>query len=165
MSKAALTRPQKFWETHAVPNVKKFRRDTADQCKAMNAALSAYHMHDYVWESYRTSAPAKVFEQAEQYKFRQYLIAHECPDFELIQDLATAHKHMKFRSKSRRIIASAQSMFLGSRGSDLWSALPSWLVTTQVLVVERRDGTQADFAPALENVVQMWERLIQDPGL
>ena len=96
MSNAALTRPQEFWQIHALPNIRDFRNDPADQRKAMNAALSAFHMCDYVWKTYHISDPAKVFQQtASTYDFALYLIGHECSDFTLIRDLANAHKHMK----------------------------------------------------------------------
>ena len=163
MSKAALTRPQQFWQTHAVPNVREFRKDVGDQRKAMNAALSAFHMHDYVWKTYHDSAPAKVFHQtARPYDFALHLIRKECSDFNLIRDLANAHKHMKLKQNPTRIIGSAQAMFSEPGGSWIW--LPSWFLTTEIMV-ELENGTEVRFAPALEKVVLMWERLIRDLAL
>ena len=162
MSNAALTRPQQFWQTHAKPNIGEFRRNTADQRKAMNAALSAFHMHDYVWETYHESAPAKIFQQtARPYDFALYLIENECREFNLIRDLANAHKHMKLKRNPTRIIASAQAMFSERPGSSFFS---SWFPTTEIMV-ELENGREVRFAPALEKVVQMWERLIRNPGL
>ena len=124
MSNAALTRPQQFWQTHAKPDIRKFRRDTGDQRKAKNAALSAFHMHDYVWETYHRSDPGKVFDETSKGNFAKYLIDHECADFALIRDLANAHKHMKLNQNPTRIMASAQAMFSEIPGS---SFLPfSW---------------------------------------
>ena len=56
-------------------------------------------------------------------------------------------------------------MGLERRGWEFLSKFPlSWLMTT-VIMIELEDRTEVDFAPALYNVEQMWEELIEREGL
>jgi hypothetical protein len=126
-------------------------------------------MLDYVWESYGSAAdnpePRRVFNRPYKSRLAQYLIDYECADFALVEDVANAQKHMKLRRdppRRTKDITSVGVITLDFRALERIGvkAKRKWFV-----VIERRDGTQVDFAPALENVVQMWERLIRDPGL
>ncbi len=125
----------------------------------MNAALSVFHMLDYVWVSYGPNAnhpdPGKVFNQQSKSALAQYLVDNECTDFALIQDAANAHKHMKITQQPTRVITSAGDTWRQSSGPGIS------MYIVPVMVIGQRGGTQVDFAPALQNVVTMWEDLIK----
>ena len=122
-------------------------------------------MHDYVWVSYGLNAnhpdPGKVFNQQSKSTLAQYLVDNECTEFALIQDAANAHKHMKITRPRAptRAIASAGDTWRQSSGPGIGMHI------VPVIVIGQQGGRQVDFAPALEKVVTMWERLIRDPGL
>ena len=137
----------------------------ASKRKAMNAATSALHMLDYVWESYGAGGdnpePRKVFSQPTKSKLAQYLIDNECADFALIQDVANAHKHMKLKwdpPTRSKVLTSAGVTTLDLRELE---RIGMKVKRKRIIVIEQKDGTRVDFVPALENVVTMWEDLMR----
>lgn len=164
MSKA-LTRPRQFWKEYVLPNYREFLRAPTSKRKAMNAAVSAVHMADYVWKTYHATDPVKVFGKRKISEFRTQLDG-ECADFRLFTDVANAHKHMVLTMHPPRrewVVTSAGAVLLdwAKLGNE---PIPIKVIRQRVIVVNQADGTRVQFAPALKNVVEMWERLIAQQG-
>ena len=112
----------------------------------MNAALTAFHMADYVFTEYRASDPGKICGHSEIGAYRRDVLWRECPGFELLGLVANAHKHLWLGPNT----ASGQFTFSATQS----------VASGGTIFVEDAAGNAIDFGPVLDNVVAMWQRLI-----
>ena len=140
------SRSMNFWTEHVRPNYEEYKRKPADIRRAMNAALSAFHMADYVFTEYRASNPSKICGHSAIGTYRRGVLGAECSDFMLLGDVANAHKHL----------------WLGSHTTSENFTRSSTQSFVDVVTIFTKDATghQVDFGPVLDNVMAMWERLI-----
>ncbi len=122
MATTKVTRPQEFWRDHVMPNYDEYRRHPNSIRHAMNAALSAFHMADWVWTTYHEDDPQKVADTARPLAYSLYLADNGYPDFRVIKDIAEAHKHLKLTVRTDdRVVLSAGSHGIGTH----WSHHPA----------------------------------------
>ncbi len=88
------SRSMRFWLTHALPNYNEYRDRRTDIRLVMNAALSAFHMADWVVTEYRFSDPSKLRGHTDLGEYRRNVLCVEFPDFKLLEGVANAHKHL-----------------------------------------------------------------------
>ncbi len=141
-----------LWHTHALPNYREYQSRRTDIRLAMNAALSAFHMADWVVAEYRFSDPSKLRGHTDLGEYRRNVLCVEFPDFNLLEGVANAHKHLwlgRHLTEHEQFVQSAtQTYFAGD-----------------VIFTTRDDGTEVDFGPVLDGAMAMWERLIAKDGL
>jgi len=133
----------------------------------MNAALSAFHMADWVWTTYHEDDPQKVADTARPLAYSLYLADNGYPDFRVIKDIAEAHKHLKLTVRTDdRVVLSAGATGLGRIGATTRRGLTgTTMAALPKLVIEQQDGTKRAFEDVIGNVINMWEDLIERDGL
>ncbi len=113
----------------------------------MNAALNLNQVADYRWHDLGSDgSPADL---------RREIVA-KCPSFQLVWDIADAHKHRKI-SRSDRMVTSAgqaETVHLGygeaEFGVDEWGSPP-------LVVIYANDGSMRRLGPVIETVLACWE--------
>ncbi len=145
------SRSMDFWTNHVRSNYEEYKRNRTDIRRAMNAALSAFHMADYVLKEYRASDPSKLSGYRQLGEYRDHVLEVECSDFALLADVANAHKHL----------------WLGPHTASGQFTRSATEVVIDVATIFTKDaaGHPVDFGPVLDNVMAMWERLIAKDGL
>ncbi len=146
------SRSMSFWNTHALPNYSEYQGRRTDIRLAMNAALSAFHMADWVAAEYRFSDPSKLRGHTDLGEYRRNVLCVEFPDFNWLEGVANAHKHLWLGRK-----LAAHEQFEQSATETYFAG--------GVILTKRDDGTEVDFGPVLDGAVAMWERLIAKDGL
>ncbi len=145
------SRALNFWNTHALPNYFEHCKYRADIRLAMNAALSAFHMADYVFAEYRISDPSKLSGYINKSDYRTKVLCAACSEFELLQDVANAHKHLWLGPNPTPTQFTRSSTQAYSDGS--------------VIFVDDVHSNPVDFGQALDKVVTMWKGQIAQRGL
>ncbi len=110
----------------------------------------------------------KVYRNRGPAQYRDAL-AEECPDFGLVRDIADGTKHIWLRRKNRRISSAEQT----GRGSLIWDKLGdkfedadySWEEAGDLLVVTLDNDEQRSLISIVNNVMSMWECLLNENGL
>ena len=171
------TQPQEFWRDHVEPNCRDYAATPESIRLAMNAAVSLFHMADWVWKTYHKTDPGKVANTNSAPAYCDHLQDVECDDFELIRDVANAHKHLKLNAPDKRTLASAgatvETTFAVGvvdlpRPSKLWPPTYSPGINPRLyeaVIINRQDGTPRSYIEVLDNVAEMWLRLIERDGL
>ena len=134
----------------------------------MNAALSAFHMADWVWYTYHDTDPQKVAGMRSKLAYFSQLANMGCPDFLVLKDIAEAHKHLVLDHPTPyvRAVTSAGATGLGHIGANTRMGLTGTpTAALRQLVVELQDGTKRAFEEVIENVICMWKELIEREGL
>ena len=162
------TRPQEFWRDHVVPNYDEYRKHPKSIRHAMNAALSAFHMGDWVWNTYHDTDPQKVADMRSKLAYYSQLANMGCPDFLVLKDIAEAHKYLELDRPTPyvRAVTSAGATGLGHIGAITRLGLTGTTTAAlKLLVVEQQDGTKRAFEEVIESVMLMWKELIEREGL
>ncbi len=162
------TRPQEFWRDHVLPNYKEYQVHSNSIRHAMNAAQSAFHMADWVWTTYHDAKPQKGADTQNVADYYRHLANNGCPNFLVLKDIAEAHKHLKLDRPTSyvRAVTSAGAMGLGSTGAiTRMGSMGTPMAGRKRLVVQRQDGGKQAFDEVIENVIRMWEELIEREGL
>ena len=146
------SRSRCFWLRHALPNYNEYRGRRTDIRLAMNAALSAFHMADWLVTEYRFSDPSKLRGHTDLGEYRRNVLCVEFPDFKLLEGVADAHKHLWLGRN------------LTAHGQFVQSATETYF-TGDVILTRRDDGTEVDFGPVLDGAIAMWTKLIAEGGL
>ena len=90
----------------AITNAREFRekveedldelaKDIANSSRAMNAAISVYHLHEWLWghvlkQKKTVTLGASIIRSKNQFVL---WLDHNCPHFKLLQELANGSKH------------------------------------------------------------------------
>ena len=168
MTATKLTPPQEFWRDHVLPNCEEYRKHPNSMRHAMNAALSAFHMADWVWTTYHEADPQKVAGAQHTLDYCRHLANTGYPDFLVLKDIAEAHKHLELDRPTPyvRAVTSAGDTGLGSFGAvTRLGPFGGPMAAPKRLVVQQQDGRKRSFDEVIENVIQMWEELIGSEGL
>ena len=104
---ASITTAREFWEQVAQPDYRDFIIDTTDLRKSTHAALSLYHLHEWVfWRLQPTDQQGNTFPSEKE--FARHLSQNECSDFALIADVANAQKHFALTRGNPQISTATQ---------------------------------------------------------
>ena len=110
----------------------------------------------------------KVYRDRGPAQYRDAL-AEECPDFGLLRDIADGTKHFRLRRASRKI-SSADQTGRGALTWDKWAdkwedADYTWEETGDLLITTTDSGKQRSLISIANNVMSMWEHLLNENGL
>lgn len=148
-----------YWEHMVNPDYEEFTANSLSLRKAMHLASSLYHLHEWVFNDYHMNNQ-KIFGCTSAGQIVGHLIANECQDFALIQDLANAQKHFKL-TRGNPQLTQADQVDVRETG---WDELPwddgEWDGPPAV-IVELDDQSLRAFTAIAKNVFEMWERLFQ----
>lgn len=118
-------------------------------------------MAERVFRYWRGRDPAQIYGAGTPKEYREQLANRECQDFGLIWDVADAHKHIELNRPSRRITHSDQTKkALHVYGGPTYFGAKDAHFGGSHLVVTLDDGTKRPLSGVLENVMDMWERLL-----
>ena len=104
-----------FWAGMVEPDYREFESNQADLRAAFHAAISLFHMHDWVWRTHSVGVSAafafrnKVGATVQVNDAQSFANALEqkCDDFGRIRGIANAAKHLELRSDGIRPVPNA----------------------------------------------------------
>ena len=92
-----------YFEQYVWPNYESFRADPGRKLLAMNAVVAAYHMADWIAACRVGPGVAGGIKDGDVRRAVKQVrkdVLEACPDFALIEDAATAYKHVVTRDKT-----------------------------------------------------------------
>lgn len=158
--------PRKFFDIHVKPTYEAWLVNLTSERLAKHAVSEANIMAERMFHYWRDHDTAQIYGAPTAGKYREALVNQECRDFRLVWDVADAHKHFELDRPSRRITRADQTKkaphvyggptYYGARDAHFGGSH---------LVVTLDDGTKRPLSNVLENVMDMWERLLTQMGL
>jgi len=152
------TTPEHYYAAFVVPNWQDFLLSPADVRLGFNAAVSAFHMSDVLWEyRLRRGLPAPLG-CANRKSFLMTLGARS-PQFVTVQTAATVYKHLY--AANHFLDCGSPGAFEGIEAPDEGvSFMADWSENGAVRV-RRRDGTDVTLNDAVEEVVdRVWPMMM-----
>ncbi len=137
--------PRDFFETMAKPSYRDWRAEPLAQHRAK---ATVGYVNDMAERMFHHLGFEKVYRDRGPAQYRDAL-AEECPDFGLLRDIADGTKHFRLDRASRKISSAEQT---GPESGDL-------------LVATLDTGEQRSLISIVNNVMSMWERLLEKNGL
>ena len=141
-----------FLHEHVRPTVKHWRVAPDELWRAMNAVLNLNQLADYRWHD--LGARGALIE------FRRALV-NRCPSFQLIWDVADAHKHMKISRTERTLTSAGQASVVPVGWDDAEFGILEWGSSPEV-VIYTDQGQMKRLKPVIEEVLTMWEAELTD---
>jgi hypothetical protein len=151
--------PRAFFQNHVLPNYTDWLAAPLNQRLAKNVVADANNMAARVFRYWQGRDAAAVYGTTSEGKYRDALVERECKDFGLLRDIADAHKHFQLDRPSRRLSRSDQTgegaLSWGEArwGEGVYGGGPQLVVTLD-------DGSKRPLSAIVNNVIEMWERLL-----
>ena len=158
----ALSTAREFWDQVVRLDYQDFARAMTDLRCATHAALSLFHLHDWLYVQFE-SDKSRMFDCSSKERLVEHLLSYEHADFGLIKDVANAHKHFKLDRGQPKIARASQVSVRGTGwgegrfGEGPWGGTPT-------VVVDLGNGQIRHFSAVARNVYEMWGRLFQAHG-
>jgi hypothetical protein len=159
-----------YFEQYVWPNYESFRADPGRKLLAMNAVVAAYHMADWIAACRVGPGVAGGIKDGDvrgAVKQVRKDVLEACPDFALIEDAATAYKHVVTSDKTggkerprKRHFMELVRVGTGSRDTrwsdtEAWDASKVWQDHYESVVID--DGkTEHELLLALNHLVAYW---------
>ena len=153
------THPRDFYVDYVKRAYDEWLALPLDEYRAKGATHQANVMADRVWDFFRTSEPAKVFNCTSPNAYRKALAARECPDFALVWKLDDAFKHATL-TRGRPQVTSADQTGIGQRGYGEGGYGEGMYGGGEEMLIELNDGTKSPLTAVMSKVIAMWERLV-----
>jgi hypothetical protein len=150
-----MTPVRQFYELHFLGNYDDWKAAPLDKRRAMNLALSANQLADWVLADRMAQAPHLVSAWKTPRAFRDWLTSR-CPDFGLVWDVADGHKHMRLTKPERD---KPVQEFAGA--FDV-GAFDQSAFDTNHLAIVLHDGTARRLPVVFRSVSEMWARLLKE---
>jgi hypothetical protein len=107
--------PADFWFGMVEPDFADCEANKADLRAAFHAAISLFHMHDWVWKTHRDAIKAIFTYRGRDRKKHAVhdagsfanALEQQCPDFGRIRGIANAAKHLELRPADIRPVDNA----------------------------------------------------------
>ena len=110
----------------------------------------------------------KVYRDRGPAQYRDAL-AEKCPDFGLLRDIADGTKHFWLSRKNRKISSADQTgrgaLTWGKLGDKFEDAAFTFEESGDLLIITTDSGQQRSLISIANNVMSMWERLLDKNGL
>lgn len=151
--------PSEFFHQNIVPCRDEWRKRPLEHWIAMSAVQNVNILAEHYWRHWRTVDPRRVADAASAGAFRTHLAQYECLEFQIVRDVADAHKHVTIDRRPRGVTMSMQTG-LETLGWDqgAWDEMP-W-DGNQALVVTLDNGSKRTLEPIVDKVIAMWRRLL-----
>jgi hypothetical protein len=133
----SLKSPSQSFENYVRPAWECFSENSGEEWAAFAAARATHSQHEWVFHYYERYDKGRLKGAKAPHEFRQAL-GTECPDIEIVKDVADAAGHRILERGESRIITAATAAFLVKEG-QLWIS-----------------GTDRLFTDVLGNVVEFW---------
>jgi len=133
-----------YWAELLIPNVKAFLRDPSS-LTVFNAALSTWHLVDWVWHERN---PDEDTQRNGRFNDYRKLLLTACPDLVLLRDIAEAGKH---RGLGRSGVSTAGLLAL-----QLRQQRTTFYVLRDYDPKETDHGTAENFRDILKRALEFW---------
>jgi hypothetical protein len=152
---------KEYWDTFVLPNYSESKRCPGNIRLAMNAALSLYHVADYVFEQYGAGS-SEVYAQKTRRDYKnQYLSKDHW--FAIIGAVADAQKHGRLEPADRPVSSAKDTYAIttgGGFGTAAFGAHPNAggpTTTLQIRLQAPVNGRQSyEFAEVLDGTIGFW---------
>lgn len=156
------TTPWIYYEYFVLPSYDDFAEDKRNVRLAFNACVAAFQTRDIFWEFCKRHDPSRIAEWTIHRRDQKNVaeltrsLVDRCPDFLLIQSVATAFKHL-YPSTKISVVSSPGSV-VGLVNSRKGTGLHvKWGDGVHgEVAVKLRDKRSVLLAPALQNVIKFW---------
>ena len=157
--------PRDFFETKAKPSYWDWR----DEPLAEHRALALFGFaNDMAEQMFHHLALEKKYGKRGQGQYRDELTRSH-PDFGLLRDIADGTKHVRLDRGNRKISSADKT----GRGALTWEKLGdtwedadyTWEETGDLLITTTDSGKQRSLISIANNVMSMWEHLLNENGL
>ena len=154
--------PKEFFEKIVKPTYEEYLAEPLKHHRVKNAVAQLDTMAERMWHWWHPREPGRVGNALSPRKYRQYLSAAECSDFQIVWDLHDNHKHVEISRQDRIVTSAAQSGVERKGGAFDPGAFQNdaFDVGVEKFVVKLDDGQERDLSEVLENVAIMWRGLI-----
>jgi hypothetical protein len=158
--------PVNYFEGFVLGNRDDCEADPACLRRAFNAAVSATHLADHFFEYHKRRKAAALAAYKDADAFAKHVGTVTGGAYKDIRSIANAYKHLYERKKNRGpdwTVASTGSIDVAefsSREKRLAFISNSEDAERFVVIFRRRDGTQAEFLPTLDTVIDYWANTI-----
>jgi hypothetical protein len=129
-----------------------FYKDRTSSRVALNCVMTAWHLHEWVYNEYNLSSTYPKLRIYQDY------LKVSCPSFQLMQDLANGTKHFKITLYIPKVQETHlhQGGFSSgfSRGFDI-----------SMLEIKLDDGSVVDFESQIQNVINFWKGYLPTFGI
>ena len=155
--------PRDFFETMVKPSYKDWRDEPLAQHRAKAMIGYADAMAERMFHHLGLE---KDLPRPAQYRDA---LTEECPDFSLLRNIADGTKHFRLNRDNRQISSADQT----GRGALTWEKLGdtwedadyTWEETGDLLITTTDSGKQRSLISIANNVMSMWEHLLNENGL
>lgn len=152
------TNPRAWFDVYVRPHVEEREGNLLAPHRAQAAIQALSNMAEHYFKYWEHIDPSKVHGARNAYEFRQYLAQHGCRFFQLVWDIAEAHRHVALGRPRRRVTRDDQ---VGTGtfewGEAEWGEF-FWFGGPQ-LIVETDDGERRGVDYIIDDVFKMWDRL------
>ena len=136
-----------------------FQRQPADSRHAINCAMTAWHLTDWIWADWLKGSPdtqqklfGSLFKNIKDFK-KHVVSGGECPDLEVMQSIATGSKH--FGAERKEVDSTGRK---GTAFSPRAFQQDAFQVGT--LVVRLPNGQERLFKDILGEVTNYWRNVV-----
>lgn len=163
-------KPRAFYHAHVISNYEAWFADHTNRAKAMNAVSEANNMAEYMYHYLRGNKPELLHDAQSVGEYRTHLANKECPDFQIIRDVADGHKHLELTRQPRLVSGTGQVKADALKWNDdktvTWQEADfTWADTANLFMVVLDSGERRILRVAVKRVLAMWERLLGEIGL
>jgi hypothetical protein len=155
--------PRKFFEQHLRPSYEEWLRDPANERLARIAVQAVNDMAAHVLHYWQHLDRSQVYDcgAEDETRYRDELVKRECPDFAWARDVAEAYKHVVLtrRPETRIVTRFDQTAVEGAVFEE--DVFEKGIFDEGEIRVTRDDGTSRPLAEVMQNVIEMWERLLE----
>ena len=154
---AARPSPREFFERIVLPTVEESRRNPRDERLARQALSELNNLAERVFHHWGAGVP-EVYGATNVSDYRTQLAVRECSDFQLVRDIADAHKHVELGRPGRQVTRDDQTAS-GSLGYGEGRYGEGLYGGVEQPVVRLDDGSRRAVLGIIESVFRMWERI------
>lgn len=161
-----------YWHEMVEPDYRECLNNPSDLRAAFHAAISLFHMHDWIWVTYAsvrtsftftdgTGATIKVHDE----KSFANALEQQCADFGRVRGIATGAKHLQIKNvrpvqNAPRHVANIQIRRIGGYfGRFYGNYFGRYYGHATIVVLEGTNGNDMKFSEVARAVYEMWGKL------
>jgi hypothetical protein len=156
-----ITSPQQYFEKVVLPNTEDFltERNHLSARHAINAAITAYHIIEWMFVFYHKLDPSKIYNANDINSYKRKLKDDGLKNIDLLHDLANFSKHRQLTKPKNDYIKSSRDV--GEWGSIGWEDLGGGQINYDYFLVSIEAGNnpvhEIIFENRLKEYVDWWK--------
>ena len=155
--------PDDFYLAFVLQNCEDFYNDEADIRKGFNAVLSCFHLTDNYFNYYKKHNPDTVSSYPKLKHFHEFL-SSKTKFFNDIQSLANAYKHLYTNSSKSHVTiesgGAVKNVLLKGNDVEEIDGCATDDEGKSIVIYKRKDGTKARLKEALDEVQNIWIKIL-----